>query len=167
MCTVPMALTLEECQTIVELERETGLKYMMAETVLYSREYLFARELYRKGELGTIQFLQGSHHQDMDGWPNGWPGLPPMYYATHCVSPCVAILDGEAQSVSSFGSGRIRNDLNARYGSPFAVESAHITLRDSDIFIRVYRSLFDTTRQYRESFDVFGTKVPRMAADRR
>jgi len=122
MCTIPMALTLDECQEIVELVRETGLKYMMAETVLYSREYMFARELYRKGELGSIQFLQGSHHQDMEGWPDGWPGLPPMYYATHCVSPCLGILGREAHSVSCFGSGRIREDLIARCGSPFAVD---------------------------------------------
>ena len=42
--------------------------------------------------------------------------------------------------------------------SPFAVESSHIKQRDSDLTARVYRSLFDTARQYRESFDVFGTK---------
>ena len=131
MCTVPMALTLDECREIVELARETGLKYMMAETVLYSREFFFARELLKSGELGAIQFVQGSHHQDMDGWPDGWPGLPPMYYATHCVSPCLAIVDGEAEFVSCFGSGQIREDLVARHGSPFAVESAHIALRDS------------------------------------
>src|SRR6516225_11255849 len=46
MCTVPMALTVEECGEIVRLVRETGLKYMMAETVLYSREYFFAKELH-------------------------------------------------------------------------------------------------------------------------
>ena len=40
----------------------------------------------------SIQFLRGSHQQDMDGWPDYWPGLPPMWYATHCVSPCLAIL---------------------------------------------------------------------------
>jgi hypothetical protein len=43
MCTVPMALTVDECGEIVRLIRETGLKYMMAETVLYSREF-FLRE---------------------------------------------------------------------------------------------------------------------------
>ena len=47
----------------------------------------------------------------MDGWPDGWPGLPPMYYATHCIAPCLSILDGEAETVSCFGSGRIRDDL--------------------------------------------------------
>ncbi len=60
---------------------------MMMETVVYAREYLFIKELYDKGELGKIQFLQASHQQDMDGWPNYWPGLPPMWYATHCVGP--------------------------------------------------------------------------------
>ena len=81
-----------------------------------------------------------------------------MYYATHCISPCISIVGGEAEYVSCFGSGQIREDLAARHGSPFAVETAHITLRRSDVAVRVYRSLFDTARQYRESFDVFGTK---------
>ena len=159
MCTVPMAITIEECQKIVGLVHGTGLKYMMAETVLYSREYFFVRELYREGRLGKIQFLQGSHHQDMDGWPDGWPGLPPMYYATHCIAPCLSLVGGEAEYVSCFGSGRIRDDLVARYGSPFAIESAHFSLRNSDLAVRVYRSLFDAARQYRESFDVFGSKM--------
>ncbi|HZZ26084.1 MAG TPA: Gfo/Idh/MocA family oxidoreductase [Roseiarcus sp.] len=159
MCTVPMALSTEECRQIVELVRDTGLKYMMAETVLYSREYLYARELYRSGRLGRIQFLQGSHHQDMEGWPDGWPGLPAMYYATHCIAPCLSILDAEAEHVSCFGSGRVREDLIACYGSPFAIETAHISLRNSDVVARVYRCLFDAARQYRESFDVFGTRM--------
>jgi len=158
MCTVPMATTLEECGEIVELVKETGLKYMMAETVVYAREFLFVRELNEKGELGKVQFLQASHQQDMDGWPNYWPGLPPMHYATHCVGPCMALLKTEAEYVSCFGSGTIRDELISKYNSPFAVESAHIKCKDSDLTARVYRSLFDTARQYRESFDVFGSK---------
>jgi predicted dehydrogenase len=158
MCTVPMSISVDECREIVELVQETGLRYMMAETVLYSREYFYAKDLYDKGELGTIQFLQGSHHQDMDGWPDAWPGLPPMYYSTHCISPCLGIVQGEAEYVSCFGSGSIRSDLASIYGSPYAVETSHIKLRDSDLTARVYRSLFDAARQYRESFDVFGTK---------
>src|SRR5256714_14269573 len=46
MCTVPMATTIEECQQIVELVKQTKLKYMMAETVVYSREFLFIKDLY-------------------------------------------------------------------------------------------------------------------------
>jgi predicted dehydrogenase len=158
MCTVPMATTIDECRQIVELAEKTGLKYMMAETVVYAREYLFVKEMYDKGELGKVQFLQASHQQDMDGWPDYWPGLPPMHYATHCVGPCLALTNAEAEYVSCFGSGTIRAELIKRYNSPFAIETCHIKFHDSDVVARIYRSLFDTARQYRESFDVFGTK---------
>src|SRR5438477_9069601 len=162
-CTVPMATTVDECKALVEEQRRSGKVYMMMETVVYSREYLFVKELYDKGELGRLQFLRGSHQQDMDGWPNYWPGLPPMWYATHCVSPCLAILSkpGEpahAESVSCYGSGRIREELVPKYNSPFAVETATFSIRGSDVCAEVTRSLFDVARQYRESFDVMGSK---------
>src|SRR5712692_4562385 len=47
-CTVPMATTVEECKQIVEAQRKAGKVYMMMETVVYSREYLFVKELYDK-----------------------------------------------------------------------------------------------------------------------
>lgn len=157
-CTVPMATTVEECRQLVEATEETGLTYMMMETVVYAREFLFMKELYEKGELGKIQFLKASHQQDMDGWPNYWPGLPPMHYATHCVGPVLGLTRGEAEYVSCFGSGTIREELHQHYGSPYAVETAHIKFKDSDLSAHVYRSLFDTARQYRESFEVYGSK---------
>jgi predicted dehydrogenase len=145
-CTVPMATSIDECRQIVELARSTGKVYMMMETVV-----------------GRIQFLRGSHQQDMDGWPDYWPGLPPMHYATHCVSPCLAILSKPgapalAESVVCHGSGRIREELISRYGSPFSYESATFKVIGSDVVAEVTRSLFDTARQYRESFDVYGSK---------
>lgn len=157
-CTVPMATSIEDCKRIVQLTRKTGLKYMMMETVVYAREYLYIKDLYDKGALGKLQFLQASHQQDMDGWPNYWPGLPPMWYATHCVGPMLALTDASAEYVSCFGSGTIREELIAQYGSPFAVETAHVKLKDSDLTARIIRSLFDTARQYRESIDVYGSK---------
>ncbi|MEP3208113.1 MAG: Gfo/Idh/MocA family oxidoreductase [Maribacter sp.] len=157
-CTVPMATTIEECRQIVELVKETGLTYMMMETVVYAREFLYMKELYENGELGKIQFLKASHQQDMDGWPEYWPGLPPMHYATHCVGPILALTKDEAEYVSCFGSGKIREELISEYGSPYAVETAHIKFRNSDLSAQVYRSLFDVARQYRESFEVYGSK---------
>ena len=157
-CTVPMATSVEECLEIIRLTQATGLKYMMMETVVYAREYLFMKELRDQGELGKLQFIQASHQQDMDGWPNYWPGLPPMHYATHCVGPVLGLAAGDAEYVSCFGSGTIREELIAHYGSPFAVESAQIKVRNSDLSVRVIRSLFDTARQYRESIDVYGSK---------
>lgn len=157
-CTVPMATTVEECRQIVEAVEETGLTYMMMETVVYAREFLYMKDLYEKGELGKIQFLKASHQQDMDGWPDYWPGLPPMHYATHCVGPVLGLTQAEAEYVSCFGSGTIREELHKHYNSSFAVETAHIKFRGSDLSAHVYRSLFDTARQYRESFEVYGSK---------
>ena len=157
-CTVPMATSVDECRAIVEAQRASGKVYMMMETVVYSREYLFVKELYDKGELGRIQFLRGSHQQDMEGWPGYWEGLPPMHYATHCVSPCLAILGKHAEHVVCHGSGRIDEKLIPKYGSPFAIETATFKMRDSDVCAEVTRSLFNVARQYRESFDAYGDK---------
>ena len=158
MCTVPMATTIEECQQIVEKVQETGLKYMMAETVVYSREFLFIKEMYDKGELGTIQHLAASHPQDMDGWPSYWEEMIPMHYATHVVSPCLGLMDSLAEAVSCFGSGAVREDIAEKSGNPFAVQSCHIKLQDSNVAAHIWRFLYDVARQYRESFDVYGTK---------
>ena len=156
-CTVPMATSVAECLEIIRLAELTGLTYMMMETVVYAREYLFMKQLRDSGALGKIQYVQASHQQDMDGWPHYWPGLPPMHYATHCVGPVLGLAGGDAEYVSCFGSGTIREELIGHYGSPFAVETAHIKVRNTDLSARVIRSLFDTARQYRESIDIYGS----------
>ena len=158
-CTVPMATTVDECLQLVEAERQSGKVYMMMETAVYTREFLYAQELMQKGTFGKIQFLRGAHQQNMSlpGWPAYWYGMPPMHYATHAVGPLLRIANARAESVVCFGSGRIRDEYVQQYGSPFAVESALVRLKDSDLACEVTRSLFDTIRQYRESFDVFGT----------
>jgi predicted dehydrogenase len=157
-CTVPMATSIEDCKKIVDAVKKSKLRYMMMETVVYAREYLFIKELLEKGKLGKLQFLQASHQQDMDGWPHYWPGLPPMWYATHCVGPVLGLAGQPAEYVSCFGSGTIRPELVKHHNSPFAVETAHIKIANSDLTARIIRSLFDTARQYRESIDVYGTK---------
>jgi predicted dehydrogenase len=158
MCTVPMATTVEECRQICELVKKTGLKYMMAETVVYSREFLFIKDMYQRGELGKIQHLAASHPQDMDGWPAYWERMIPMHYATHVVSPCLGLVDGRAEYVSCFGSGTVRDDIQQKSGNRFAVETCHIKIKDSDVVAHIWRFLYDVARQYRESFDVYGTK---------
>lgn len=157
-CTVPMATTIEECKELVKATAETGKKYMMMETVVYSREYLFIKDLYDKGELGKIQYLAASHPQDMDGWPDYWERMIPMHYATHVVSPCLGMVDGLAEYVSCFGSGTVRDDIAQKSGNKFAVETCHIKVKDSDLTAHIWRFLYDVARQYRESIDVYGSK---------
>jgi predicted dehydrogenase len=131
---------------------------MMAETVVYSREFLFIKEMYAKDELGKIQHLAASHPQDMDGWPSYWEEMIPMHYAKHVVSPCRGLIDGLAEYVSCFGSGAVRDDIAEKSGNHFIVESCHIKVQDSDLTAHVWRCVYDVGWQYRESFDVYGTK---------
>ena len=63
-----------------------------------------------------------------------------------------------AESVVCHGSGRIREELVKKYNSPFAIETATFKVRGADVVAEVTRSLFDTARQYRESFDATGSK---------
>src|SRR6266567_5597540 len=158
-CTVPAATTVEECGQIVAAATAARRNYMMMETAIYTREFLFVRGLRDTGKLGRIQFMRGAHQQEMAGWPGYWEGLPPMHYATHAVSPCLALVRGEAEYVSCFGSGRIADWLIAKYGSPFAVESALFKVRAQPVAFEVTRSLFETARQYVESFDVYGDRM--------
>jgi predicted dehydrogenase len=158
-CTVPAATSVDECREIVNAAAAARRNYMMMETAIYTREFLFIRELRDSGRLGRIQFMRGCHQQEMAGWPGYWEGLPPMHYATHAVSPCLALVQGEAAQVSCYGSGRIAEGLASKYGSPFAVESALFTVRDQPLAFEVTRSLFETARQYVESFDVYADRT--------
>jgi predicted dehydrogenase len=157
-CTIPMALKVEDCHRIVKAQQQSKKQYMMMETVVYSREFLFLKELYEKGELGKLQFLRGSHQQDMSEWPPYWHGFPPMLNATHAISPTLSIGDNEAEYVSCLGSGTIDKEMHDNYGCPFSIESTHIKFKDSDLGAEVTRSLYGVQRQYRESFDVYASK---------
>src|SRR5437870_3427212 len=53
-CTVPMATSIEDCKKIVDLVEQTKKKYIMMETVVYAREFLYIKEIYEKGQLVKI-----------------------------------------------------------------------------------------------------------------
>ncbi len=155
-CTVPMATNLNDLRAIVRAQRRSGRVYMMMETSVYTRQFLLAREMQREGRFGRIQFLRGAHYQDMERWPAYWAGLPPMWYATHAVSPLLALADSRAVSVRCLGSGRMRPELRAQYGNPFPIESAVLQLEAPGLAAEVTRTLFHCARPYMESFVVYG-----------
>jgi len=158
-CTVPMATSLEDLRAVISAQRRSRKNYMMMETSVYTRQFFYAKELVRTGKLGRIQLLRGAHYQDMENWPSYWMGLPPMWYATHAVSPCLAIADTRAISVHCLGSGVMREELRRQYGNPFPVETAVFRLEKPDLAMEVTRSLFHTSRGYTESFCVYGEKM--------
>ncbi len=160
-CAVPMGTTKEECFEIIKARKKVNKVYMMLETHVYTRAFLYAKELRDTGKLGKIQFMRGTHTQNMSlpGWPAYWYGFPPMLYGTHAIAPALSLARATVESVVCYGSGKIREEYAKHYGVPFAVQTAIFILRDSDIVLEVTRWCFDTIRQCRESFDVYGTKL--------
>lgn len=72
-CTVPMAMTLDECRAVAEAARASGRNYMMMETTVFSREFLYVQGQLRRGVIGRIQFLRGAHLQEMSGGRSDLP----------------------------------------------------------------------------------------------
>lgn len=158
-CTVPMGTTLEELQAIVTARNTSGKNYMMMETAVYTYHCLYAREMVKNGEIGQIQFLRGAHYQDMENWPSYWMGLPPMHYATHAISPLLALSGSRAVKVHCFGSGVMREELKKQYNNPYPVETAIFQLDKENLSLELTRTLFHTARAYMESFNIYGEKA--------
>lgn len=154
--TVPMATTLDDLRAIVRAQRATGLNYMMMETAVYTRQFLYAKALKERGDFGRIQFLRGAHYQDMEQWPPYWAGLPPMWYATHAVSPLLALVETRAVKVHCFGSGVMRSELHEQYQNSWPVETAIYQLDQPGLAAEVTRTLFHCARPYMESFTIYG-----------
>ncbi len=164
-CTVPMATTLDDIRAIIAARERSGKNYMMMETQLFAREFLYACELRDRGEFGRLQLLRGAHYQDMENWPPYWAGLPPMWYATHAVAPCLEFAQTRAVRVRCLGSGWMRDELKQRYNNPYPIETALFELeRAEPLTMEITRALFHSARGYSESFNIYGENATLEAA---
>ena len=158
-CTVPMATTIDDLYRVLEAQRKSGKNYMMMETSMYTFQCFKCKELIDSGQLGRIQYLRGTHFQDMEAWPEYWMGMPPFWYATHAVAPLLYLSNTYATRVRCLGSGEMREDLRERYGNPYPIEHALIELSQPGLVAEITRSLFHTAIGYVEGFTVLGEKM--------
>ena len=158
-CAVPMALTIEELDAIIEAKKKSKKRLMLMETSAYTYQMFYIRDQLQLGNVGKIQFLRGSHYQDMRGWANYWKGFPPMLYGTHAVSPLRLLASQPIQTVSCHGSGSMDEELRKQYNNPYPFETVTMTFKDSDIVAEASRSLFETCRPYQEGLFVYGSNM--------
>lgn len=154
-CAVPMGLSIDELRMVVEKQRESELVYMMMETAVYTREFLFVQNLLDSGEFGQVQFMRGDHYSAYERWPR-WKWHPPMHYATHAVAPLLALMGARASKVNCRGSGTIRPELNEPFRAEFPAQTAVFELDGTNVAAEVTRIVFDTAREEREGFCVYG-----------
>ncbi len=157
-CTIPMGMSIDELNQVIQARKKSAKHYMFMETSVYGREFLYVKDLYEKGEMGKIQFMRCAHYQDMEGWPEYWLGFPPLMHPTHAVAPCLSLLGKHPKAVYCKGSGSVRPEVEAAYGCPFAFESALITLEQSDVSIELSRFLYHVARGYSECFNIYGER---------
>jgi predicted dehydrogenase len=134
---VPAAMSIEECEQLLEAKKRTGRTYMMAETSWYRYYTIAARELYRQGKFGDLYYSEVEYYhphdeashlravrQDKRTWRYG---LPPMLYPTHSTGFLVGVTGERYTDVSSLGYGikgsqYLRNRDNA-YKNPFSSQT--------------------------------------------
>ena len=159
-CAVPMATDLNDLRRLIAAQQQSGKNYMMMETAVYTREFLFAQDLMARGEFGGLTFLRGTYFQDLEGdHPTYWRAQPPMHYATHAVAPLLALARTRAATVCCFGSGHLRSDIQQPGGNKFPLQTAIFRLADTDLAAEVTRSWFQTARPYTEAFSVYGDQA--------
>lgn len=144
---VPAAMTLEECQLLIDTVKQTGMTYMMAETSYFQQATISARQFWREGKFGQIYYTESEYHHAgleslfMEEGRRTWRhGFPPMHYPTHCTAHLVSITGERLTSVSCVGWGDddpITKD-NA-YKNPFWNETAFFRTSKGNAFrVAVY-----------------------------
>lgn len=149
LCTVPVAMTLEECSAILETVKSTGLTYMMAETTTYRQNTIQAKKWYREGKFGNIFSAEAEYYHP--GISNLWftddhkptwrHGQPPMNYPTHATSFLISVTGERCTNVSCLGWGDddflLKNNV---YNNPFWNETAFFkTNRDTAFRVQIFR----------------------------
>ena len=139
-CPWPRAST--TASKIVEPQTKTGLKYMMMETVVYTREYLFVKELVRQGRAGQVAVPAGQPPAGHGRLARllARPAADAVCHALRRPVPGLIRASHGRVCVAASAPARSATSLSSKYGSPFAVETAHIKIQDSDLCAAIYRS---------------------------
>jgi len=138
ICAVPAAMTLEECEQLIEAKERNDRKYMMAETSYYRPDTITARRLYEDGSFGDIIYSEVEYYHPLTGaerdslWffegQRTWRyGYPPMLYPTHSTGFLVGASRERLVEVSCLGFGDAAKEpalADNVYGNPFGNQSA-------------------------------------------
>lgn len=132
LCAVPAAMSLDDCNEILDTVKKTGLTYMMAETSVWRQSMITVKKLYHEKAFGNFMSYAAQYNHPgletlyVDNGQKTWRyALPPMLYPTHCTSFVVGLTGERLTDVSCIGWGD--NDpllQNNAYNNPFWNESA-------------------------------------------
>ena len=94
--------------------------YMFAENYPFFAYNQEMRRLYKKGEIGEVQYAEGEYNHPVDSKGLNWlsPGmnhwrnwLPSTYYCSHALGPVMYVTDTHPVSVNALSVPRLSKDL--------------------------------------------------------
>jgi len=116
LCEVTAAVSLDECAALAAAVKASGLKYMLAENSVYTRQNALVRSMARAGLFGEVYYAEGGYihdchdvQYDAEGdptWRVTWQvGRNGCTYGTHSLGPVLDWLDDRLATVTCLGSG--------------------------------------------------------------
>lgn len=106
---VPMAISVEDCKSIIDAVERTGHIYMMGETCVYYPCSMFCREGYLRGDFGRFVYGESQYFHDLSHFPTDFIGdrgnsaVPPFFYPTHSTAMILHAADCHAVRVTALG----------------------------------------------------------------
>jgi len=132
MSAVPAVFgSLEQAEQLVEAVRNTGFKYMMAETSCFREDCYAMRQIYRAGGFGRLVYSEGEYYHfsptPIPSFKEWRVGLPPLWYPTHSTAYYIGVTGKRFTSVSCLGFNTDKAGYQPganKYDNPFTDEVA-------------------------------------------
>ena len=107
VCTKPLATTLEDCEKMAALVRQTGLKFVMAQTWRVLPKVAAAKQAVDEGQIGRINFIETGYIHDLRSIceRTTWRVTAPQQFlfggGAHAID-CLRWFAGDVVEVSAF-----------------------------------------------------------------
>lgn len=118
---VPIANSIEECESLARAVKESKRKYMFAENCNYVYFVGKWREMVADGKIGKPIYAEAEYVHDCRGLMRDSEGslawrasMPPIYYCTHSLGPILSVIDDRCISAVGMSAGvNVAPDLGA------------------------------------------------------
>ncbi len=177
ICAVPAAITLEQCQKLVDAVKRSGQIYMMAETSCFDAATITARQWRKDGKFGRIYYTEGDYLHDhgsillsghvppklmsmfiYDEKPTWRYGNAQGLYLTHASGPIIYVTGEKLTEVVAIGTP-IDHPFYKKnqYNNPFINTTFFFkTSGGNSAHVRIH---WWTAAPGREGADYYGTKA--------
>lgn len=153
---IPSVDSLEEAEMLWKVEQKSSAMFMTGANPNYWAFVEAMVDLYEKGLLGKISYMEAEYIHDAQSFFDETPWrqtYPPIKYCTHSLGPLLRILEEDLRYVSCVSTGSHINN----YPGQQDLMTAHYRT-ESNVVVRQTCSFINNARIDNHSYRVFGTE---------